>query len=244
MTIVSRLAKVRENTNPMANVLIVHAHPEPASFSSALAATAAATLSAAGHRVAVSDLYAMAFNPVSSRANVRSVADPNYFKQQHEERLATDQRAFAPELESEMQKLEAADLLIFSFPLWWFGLPAILKGWTDRVIAYHRFYGRGHWYDTGFARGRKALVIMTTGSGPESYQGAGPHPLIDTVLAPIHHGIFWFNGYSVLTPFIAWSPAHISAAARAELLTALHTRLHGLTDEIGTPPPPAHPPSA
>src|SRR5690348_10361819 len=113
------------------NVLIVHAHHEPKSFCSALSRQAAQTLRNLGHAVTVSDLYAMNFNPVSDRRNFTTVHDPDYLKQQFEERHASDNHGFAPDLEAEIQKLEAADLLLFTFPIWWFALPAILKGWVD-----------------------------------------------------------------------------------------------------------------
>ncbi len=50
-------------------------------------------------------------------------------------RIEAGEDGFTAELKAEMDKLEKADLLIFQFPLWWFGLPAILKGWVDRVFA-------------------------------------------------------------------------------------------------------------
>jgi NAD(P)H dehydrogenase (quinone) len=52
----------------------------------------------------------------------------------------------------EIAKIEAADLMIWQFPLWWFGLPAILKGWAGRVFAMGRTYGNGHVYETGKSR--------------------------------------------------------------------------------------------
>src|SRR5215510_2266414 len=116
------------------NVFLVHAHPEPRSFSSALARTAAETLSSAGHTVAISDLYAAGFDPVSGRRNFVTVRNADYYKQQQEEMYAAEHNGFAPELEAEIRKLEQADLLIFSFPLWWFGMPGILKGWVDRTF--------------------------------------------------------------------------------------------------------------
>ncbi|TIT69787.1 MAG: NAD(P)H-dependent oxidoreductase, partial [Mesorhizobium sp.] len=66
-------------------IFIVHAHPEPKSFNGALTRTAQEALSASGHEVVVSDLYAMGFNPVSDRRNFTAVRDPNYYRQQVEE---------------------------------------------------------------------------------------------------------------------------------------------------------------
>src|SRR5215469_16872122 len=63
-------------------VFIVHAHPEPMSFSGALTRTATAALADAGHEVVVSDLYAIGFNPVSGRHNFTTVSDPDYYRQQ------------------------------------------------------------------------------------------------------------------------------------------------------------------
>lgn len=122
------------------NVLIVFAHPEPKSFNGALFDTAVRELQAAGHEVVTSDLYRMGFDPVSDRQNFTSVLDADYLKLQAEETHATACAGFAPEIETELRKLEACDLLILQFPLWWFGLPAILKGWVDRVMAMGRTY--------------------------------------------------------------------------------------------------------
>jgi len=130
-------------SNSTMNVFVVHAHPEPRSFSSALARTASETLSAAGHAVTVSDLYAAGFNPVSGRHNFVTVRNADYFKQQQEELYASENNGFAPDIEAEIGKLEAADLLVFSFPMWWFGMPGILKGWVDRVFPMGRVYGGG-----------------------------------------------------------------------------------------------------
>lgn len=215
----------------MANILIVHAHPEPRSFSTSLARTAADTLAAAGHQVVFSDLYAQGFDPVSGRRNFTIAADPAYFKQQVEEAHATAHAGFAPDLEAEMLKLEACDLLIFSFPLWWFGMPAILKGWVDRVFAYDRMYRRGRWYQTGFGQGKRAMVLMTTGSGSATYGGHGYNPPLDAILTPIHHGIFGFNGMSPLAPFVAWSAAHRTDSDRHATLARWQTRLEGIFEE-------------
>lgn len=215
----------------MANVLIVHAHPEPKSFSSALARTAAEALVEAGHQVVVSDLYAMGFDPVSSRKSFRTAANPDYFKPQAEERHAAAHDGFASELETEIRKLEACDLLIFSFPLWWFGLPAILKGWVDRVFTFGRIYGDGRWYDLGLGRGKRAMAILTTGSPASAFHRGGLHTDLETMLAPLHHGVFRFNGYAPLRPFITWSAAHITETARSKQLDSLRHRLAGVWDE-------------
>lgn len=82
-------------------VFIVHAHPEPKSFNGAMTRVATEALSAAGHEVAVSDLYRMDFDPVSGRANFRTVHDPAYFRQQAEESHAAANDGFAPVIKAE-----------------------------------------------------------------------------------------------------------------------------------------------
>lgn len=215
----------------MANILIVHAHPEPKSFSSALANKAAASLSVRGHAVTFSNLYELGFDPVSSRKNYTTVSDPAYLKPQIEELNATRNDGFAPELEREMRKLEACDVLIFSFPMWWFGMPAILKGWVDRVFAMGRVYGGGKLYENGIGQGKRAMVITTTGSPATAFRQNGVHASLDSILAPIHRGIFWFNGYAPLQPFVTWRAAHITHEARVAELERLDSRMSRLLEE-------------
>jgi NAD(P)H dehydrogenase (quinone) len=215
----------------MSNVLIVHAHHEPQSFCSSMAKAAAETLTGLGHQVVFSDLHAMAFQPVSDRRNFTTTAVPDYLKQQREEAHATEHDGFAPELEAEIRKLEACDLLIFSFPLWWFGLPAILKGWVDRVFVYKRIYSRERWYENGVGKGKRAMVLMTTGGSAAKYGPGGLHPTMEKVLAPIHEGIFWFNGYAPLPPFVAWEAAHGTDAERHATLEKLRQRMNAVLTE-------------
>jgi NAD(P)H dehydrogenase (quinone) len=206
-------------------VFIVHAHPEPRSFNGALTQTARAHLMQRGHDVVVSDLYAMKWQPRSDRANFTSIADAVYFKQQSEEATATERSGFAPDIATEQEKLFACDVLILQFPLWWFSLPAMLKGWIDRVFAMGRVYGGGYWYDRGRLSGRRAMLSVTVG-GPSSMYGLdGLNGDIDMLLYPIQHGMLRFVGFDVLPPFIAWQPARISQEQREAYLTAYAERL-------------------
>lgn len=214
------------------NVLIVHAHHEPQSFSSALCKQAASTLETAGHDVVVSDLWGMGFDPVSDRRNFTTSKDPDYLKQQVEETYASETNGFAADIEAELTKLEQCDALIFNFPLWWFGMPAILKGWCDRVLAMGRVYGGPKRYEGGIGQATKrGMVIMTTGGGQTAYDGWGPNPSLEAIMTPIQHGVFWFNGFRPLAPFVAWSPARISPTERTVYLQQLDSRLQTLFDE-------------
>jgi len=207
-------------------VFIVHAHPEPASFNGAMTAAARSALSDAGHEVQVSDLYAMGFNPVSDRRNFTTVGDPTVFRQQAEEAYAATHDGFAPDVQAEMDKLFWCDALILQFPLWWFGLPGIMKGWVDRVFASGgRIYGGGRWYDRGVFAGKRAMCSVTIG-GPETMYGIdGLNGSLDTILFPINHGMLAFVGFTVVEPFRVHAPVRITAAERERGLADYQARL-------------------
>ncbi|MGK7911771.1 MAG: muconolactone Delta-isomerase family protein [Synechococcus sp.] len=213
-------------------ILIVHAHHELQSFSSALCRQAQSSLEAAGHTVILSDLYAMGFDPVSDRRNYTSTQNADYLKQQREEMHATEVNGFAADIETEMKKIEQCDAVIFNFPLWWFGMPAILKGWCDRVLAMGRIYGGPKLYETGLGQSAKrGLAIVTTGGGAVAYDGWGLNPSMNDILLPIQHGIFWFNGFLPLEPFVAWAVARASDEQRTDYLNQLDRKLKSLFAE-------------
>ncbi|MFH1022469.1 MAG: NAD(P)H-dependent oxidoreductase [Planctomycetota bacterium] len=205
--------------------LLVLAHPEPKSFNGALFCEAESVLRRAGHDVRTSDLYAMKFNPVSGRTNFTVAKDPDYFQQQAEEANAVATGGFASDVEAEWKKLAWCDLMVWQFPLWWFGPPAILKGWADKVLAMGRAWGMGHMYDTGLLKGKRALVSVTTGGPAEAYVPGGFSGDIHSILRVVHRGIFRFTGMDVLAPHIIYSPAHLTDAERKRHLREFAKRL-------------------
>ncbi|MGO4560271.1 NAD(P)H-dependent oxidoreductase [Mesorhizobium sp. 2RAF21] len=210
-------------------VFVVHAHPEPKSFSGAMTGVATEALRAAGHEVVVSDLYAMGFNPISDRGNFTTVADPHYYRQTDEEAYAAKRDGFAADIQQEMDKLFWCDTLILQFPLWWVGFPAILKGWVDRVFAAGgRIYGNGRWYDQGIFVGKRAMCSVTLG-GPESMVSEdGLNGPIDSLLFPINHGILYFTGFSVVDPFLVYAPARIADDERQKYLARYRETVLGI----------------
>lgn len=199
--------------------LIVHAHPEEYSFNSALKDCALDTLISLGHEVILSDLYFQDFNPTGGKEDFKALENENYFKYQLEQVHAFQNNLFANDVQAELDKLNWCDVLIFNFPLWWFGLPAILKGWVDRVFAMGAIYGAGKGvYDNGYFKGKKAFLCFTTG-GPEiAYGSTGKNGDLDTILFPIQHGMLYFTGFSVLEPFVSFSPVRLDDEQRkAEL---------------------------
>ncbi|TSA33828.1 MAG: flavodoxin family protein [Verrucomicrobiaceae bacterium] len=213
------------------NVFIINAHPEPKSFNGAMFRTAEETMSAAGHSVQVSDLYAMKFDPVSDRRNFTTVKNADYFKQQIEEMHATEVGGFAPDIEAELRKAESCDLMIWQFPLWWFGVPAILKGWVDRVFAMGRTYGGDRFYENGVFKGKRALLSVTTGGPAEAYRPGGFNGDINSILRPIHRGMLRFTGWDVLIPNIVYGPVRLSEDERLASLEAWAARLRTIGNE-------------
>lgn len=101
--------------------LVVHAHPDPESFNSAVRDRAVAALEGAGHAVDVIDLYGTGYGPcMSEREHV------DYY---------TDGAAHPdPVVADHIERLRNAEALVFIYPTWWSGVPAILKGWLDRTL--------------------------------------------------------------------------------------------------------------
>lgn len=95
--------------------LVVVVHPLRQSLCQSLAAIVQETLVKAGHEVDVADLYAEAFSPVMTA----------------EERIAHN--TIPDNGGPEARRLASAEALVLVFPTWWYGFPAVLKGWFDRV---------------------------------------------------------------------------------------------------------------
>src|SRR5437763_2170041 len=122
-------------------ILIVTAHPEPRSLNAALADFAAEELRTAGHEVQVSDLYAMKW-----KAAVDADDFPDHAVDRRLDVLAVSGQAtlagrLSPDIAAEQKKLRWSDAVILQFPMWWFSVPAILKGWIDRVFTYEFAHG-------------------------------------------------------------------------------------------------------
>ncbi|MEM7405770.1 MAG: NAD(P)H-dependent oxidoreductase [Pseudomonadota bacterium] len=147
---------------------IVLSHPEPQSFNAQLASRSRQTLFDAGWEISFSDLYAMDFDPRESSVHYPQRKDPQVFHAQTEQRHGAQHGALPDQVEYEIQNLMACDLVIAHFPLWWFGMPAMLKGWMDRVFVYGQMYRSEVRYDRGVCTGKRALVCVTTGASRES----------------------------------------------------------------------------
>ncbi len=213
----------------MVNVLIVYAHPEPKSFNGAMRDLAVETLRAAGHGVVVSDLYATGFNAVAGAGDFTGEReDAGFLSVAKEQTHAIQTGTLAADIVAEQDKLRRADLVILQFPVWWFGMPAIMKGWADRVFARGFAYLPGRKYDTGLFKGKVAMVAATTGTSADTYAPDGIDGDILTVLWPIHNGLLRYSGFDVLPPYVAYMPGRLTQAGREAALDGYRTRLLSL----------------
>lgn len=212
--------------------LIVLAHSEKSSFNYALKEAAVETLKSKGWEVTESDLYAMNFNPIISRKDITGkLKSPEHFQYSSETAVAYKEGCLSPEIVAEQKKLEAADLVIFQFPLQWFGVPAILKGWFERVLVPGFAYTYATMYDKGPFQSKKALLSITTGGSASMYSLQGIHGDMNVVLWPIQSGILHFCGFQVLEPQLAYGVGHIPPEARTQILEGWKKRLGTIWDE-------------
>ena len=173
----------------------------------------------------------MKFNPVSGRENFTTVKDPAFLKLQIEEMHATEHDGFAPDVQAELDKLFWCDVMIWQFPLWWFGAPAILKGWADRVLAMGKTCGGDRFYENGQFKGKRALLSVTTGGPAPACEPGGFNGDIHSILCPIQRGILRFVGFDVLAPHIVYAPVRATPEERALRLVDYRKRLGGIDNE-------------
>lgn len=209
-------------------VFVVYWHPEPQSFNAAMFQTARETLLATGQEVRSSDLLEMDFDPVFSRRNFTTVKDPRCLNPLNEEIYASEMNGFAQEIETEIRNIEWCDLMIWQFPLWWFGLPAVFKGWVDRVFAMKRTYGIKQAYGSGLFRGKRALLSLTTGGPEETYLKGAFNGDIHGILRPIQRGVLQFVGFDVLAPQIVYAPDRMTDEQRKDALAGYASRLRSV----------------
>ncbi len=157
-------------------VLLIYAHPEPRSLNGALKNFAIRHLQQAGHEVQVSDLYAMRWKAGYDADDSGAPLIGEFWRPTLDSKQAFAQGTQSADIVAEQEKLLWADTVIFQFPLWWFSMPAIMKGWIDRVYAWGFAYGVGehsdrHWgdrYGEGTFVGKRAMLIVTAAAAGQN----------------------------------------------------------------------------
>lgn len=227
---------VFSHEGPIMNVLIIYAHPEPKSLNGSLKDFTVRHLERAGHTVQVSDLYAMNWKASLDAHDTSERHSGERFFASLESKHAFENGLQSEDIAREQDKLKWADAVILQFPLWWFSMPAIMKGWVERVYAYGLAYGVGEhsdarWgerYGEGRFAGKRAMLIVTTGGWESHYSARGINGPIDDVLFPIQHGVLYYPGFEVLPPFVVYRTSRVDEAKYAEVSEALGRRLDTL----------------
>ncbi|HQB94315.1 MAG TPA: NAD(P)H-dependent oxidoreductase [Candidatus Omnitrophota bacterium] len=161
------------------NYLIVYSHPNPASFNHAIKETVVKALKDKGKNVRVRDVYSMRFDPVLK-------ADD--FETFQQERTPRD-------IEIEQEHVRWADVLIFIYPVWWAGMPAIARGYIDRVFSIGFAYENTPEGPKGLLTGKKVYVFNTMGAPVAAYEQSGIFKAIELLT---DQETFRFCGLEVL----------------------------------------------
>lgn len=219
---------------PTSRTLWVFAHPDDKSLNRLLFDSGVGHLRESGQTPIVSDLYADHWNPVLSDADLGGVYAPTLG---HRQKLATRTGRLADDIRREQSKIAAADRVIVQFPLWWFGMPAILKGWFDRVFTNGFAFGvldeqgRVRKYGDGGLTGTTFLAVVSAGDRESAFDPRGVNGAMEEVLWPLLHGTAHYTGMRTLRPHLIASADRVDDLRLRGEVERLHRRLDGLDDE-------------
>lgn len=189
------------------HALVVTAHPSPRSLTAELTRVARSGLAGSGWSVEVSDLYAMGWDPAVRLEDYGDAGRPGGTVSSRS-RQAYGSGTLVPEIVAEQDKLRRADLLVLLFPMWWHGMPAMLKGWFDRVFVNGFAFGLQddaglpRKYGDGGLAGRRVLAVVTAGDRGESFAPRGLNGDLEELFFPFLHGIAWYTGMEPLRPHL------------------------------------------
>ena len=189
------------------------------------------TLSRQGHSVTVSDLYGEGFTPTAQKWDFATMSGKHFNYMLEQKHASALEMSFSPDIVGEIEKVKAADLILFVAPLWWMGLPAIMKGWFDRVLAMGFAWDGGKFYESGLLRGKQAMLILSCGHPPDYYSPSGLHKATMTqMLHPINFGTLAFCGMNVHEPYVAMNVLGANQSSLAQVLKDLQFRLEHFVD--------------
>lgn len=220
------------------HVLWVSAHPEPRSLGGALRDEGVRAATGAGHEVQVSDLYAMGWKATVDADDFDRGESGERLRVAEQSQRALRAGTLRDDIRAEHDKLDWADVVVVQFPLWWYGMPAILKGWFDRVFVKGFAYGvtdpehpgRTLRYGQGNLAGKRALTVVTTGSPAPALGPRGINGQLDQVLFPLLHGTLWYTGMTVLPPVAIYGADRIDDDQYAHAAAALADRVTAIGD--------------
>lgn len=202
---------------------IVFAHPNLLSYNGQLRNTAIQSLEAIGWSVSISDLYQIKFKASADEEDFTSLYNTDFFDLQSEQQVASERQTYSADIKREQAFLSEADLIIFQFPLWWYSMPALMKGYIDRVFSYGWAYGSGQ-----ALAGKKVLVSMTTGA-PAFAWTENNRGTIKEIFKHLFVGTFGLCGVESLEPFIVYGAKRQTMQDKNIIFETYRNRLAELT---------------
>lgn len=164
------------------HALIVLAHPNPRSFSHSIAAHLAEGLAANGHKPEIADLAAEGFDPRFTHNDVD----------------ASNKEALpAADVTAEQARIDRADALVLVYPVYWWSMPGLLKGWIDRVFTNGWAYDYGS--DLRVVKKLRRLPVHLVAHGAADLKTYQKYGYQDAMKKQIDEGIFDYCGAKVLT---------------------------------------------
>lgn len=210
-------------------VLFVFAHPEPKSLNGSIKDVAVNKLKTMGYEIKVSDLYRMEFKAVLDKKDFLNLANPQRFNPIAEQIHAVETNSFSNDIKEEIKKVKWADIIIFQFPIWYGSMPAIMKGWFERIFAngFSSNMFKGLVYDKGLMKGKKAMLSFTTGGPEENYlmniPDKDPGKLLPTITESLK-----FSGFDLVEPFVIFNALGLSVEDAEKHFTRLEEHLSKL----------------
>jgi NAD(P)H dehydrogenase (quinone) len=182
--------------------LIIYSHPNPASFNHAIMETVSVELNKSNKNFEVRDLYKIGFSPVLSSEDLSAI-----------------QNGIVPhDIKTEQDFIRTADTLIFISPIWWSSMPAMLKGYIDRVFSLKFAYDMTADGVIGLLKGKKAFIVSTTGASKEDYDKMGAFKMMNMSM---DMAIFQFVGMEVIGHKYFSSVPYVSDQDRKQMLEEL-----------------------
>jgi NAD(P)H dehydrogenase (quinone) len=213
------------------HTLILLAHPEKNSLNAQLAQSAQERLERNGNSVELVDLYRDAFDPLEGEHHYPKRLNKTFFSALSEQGYASELGTLPPEVMRAIDQLDRADLVVFQFPLWWWSMPAVLKGWIDRVFVWGNVYtSKMRYCDKGRFRGKRSFLSVTTGAPASAFGPDGRAGNLDLILWPIHFSLSYV-GFKVLPPYRSFGVTSDSAQSQTTL-GDVSPRLEALTAHI------------
>ena len=187
------------------NIYIILAHPEKKSFNASLAEAQRKALIKSGHKVRFKNLYQDKFNPLLTRDDFPHVPKNQHIQFPHAQGQSYKNNTTAVDVAEEHKNLYWANAVIMQFPLWLYSMPAILKGWCERVLSegFAHEPSNNRWFDNGGLSDTRLFLSLTTNGKSVAFSSRGRHGSLDIILWPMLNA-FWFAGFKIIKPFIAF----------------------------------------